>query len=163
MNLKHAAAVLAIVEQGGITAASRVLHVSQPSLSQTVKAVESALGVSLFERAGNRLTLTPAGERYVEGVRELLGMERRLLGEIAELRSGQRATLRIGISASRAVSLLPHILPEFMQRWPHVHVELKESPSVHLEELLEQGGCDAAFITTSFKQNELEYLLVENE
>ena len=163
MNLKHAAAVLAIVEQGGITAASRVLHVSQPSLSQTVKAVESSLGVSLFERAGNRLTLTPAGERYVEGVRELLGMERRLLGEIAELRSGQRATLRIGISASRAVSLLPHILPEFMQRWPHMNVELKESPSVHLEELLEQGGCDAAFITTSFKQNELEYLLVENE
>ena len=163
MNYKHAEYVMTIVEQGGITAAARVLHISQPSLSQTVKAVESDLGAPLFSRAGNRLTLTPAGRRYVDAVREIMTLEKNLRGEIAEMASDHRATLRIGISASRSVSLLPRILPEFMKRWPLVGVELKESPSVHLEELLEKGGCDIAFITTSFKQNELEYLLVENE
>ncbi len=163
MNLKHAEYVTAVVEAGSLTAAARMLHISQPSLSQTVKAVENDLGAALFDRSGNRLTLTPAGRKYIEGVRELLTLEKNLRGEIAELADGHRATLRIGISASRSVSLLPHILPEFMERWPLVGVELKESPSVHLEELLEKGGCDIAFITTRFKQNELEYLLVENE
>ena len=99
-------------------------------------------GKATLEQSGpNRLTLTPAGRRYVDGVREIMTLEKNLRGEIAEMASDHRATLRIGISASRSVSLLPRILPEFMKRWPLVGVELKESPSVHLEELLEKGGC----------------------
>ena len=127
MNMKHASYILAVVEAGGFTAAAEKLHISQPSLSQTVRTVERHLGAELFDRSGKKTALTPAGQKYVEGVREMLSLERNLIGEIAELQSKGRSALCIGISASRSVSLLPLILPEFMRRWPHVSIELKES------------------------------------
>ena len=163
MNLKHASYIMAILEAGSITAAAKKLLISQPSLSQTVKAVEDELGLPIFDRRAKQLTLTYAGQRYVESMREIMTAERNFLSEIAEMKNDHRATLRIGISAQRSISLLPQILPSFLARYPLVTVELKELPSVRLEELLSKGGCDVAFITTASKQNDLEYRLLENE
>lgn len=163
MNLKHASYIMTIIEAGSITAAAKKLLISQPSLSQTVRAVEGELGLPIFDRGAKQLTLTHAGQRYVESMREIMTAERNFLSEIAEMKSERRVTLRIGISAQRSISLLPQILPAFLACHPLAAVELKELPSVRLEELLSKGGCDVAFITTAPKQNDLEYCLLENE
>ena len=118
MNLKHASYIMAILEAGSITAAAKKLLISQPSLSQTVKAVEDELGLPIFDRRAKQLTLTYAGQRYVESMREIMTAERNFLSEIAEMKNDHRATLRIGISAQRSISLLPQILPSFTRSLP---------------------------------------------
>jgi DNA-binding transcriptional LysR family regulator len=163
LNLKHAGYVMAVLEEGSVTAAAKKLFISQPSLSQTIKAAEKELGAPIFDRSGKQPKLTLAGEKYVECMREIMTAEANLQNEIAEMKHERRARLRIGISAQRSIALLPQILPEFMAKYPLVTLELKEMPSVHLEESLSQGGCDVAFITTVLKQNALHYELLENE
>lgn len=62
---------LAVVEEGSLSAASRRLHVAQPSLSRQIRAFESDLGVTLFDRAQNRLKLNALGRRFLPLAREL--------------------------------------------------------------------------------------------
>lgn len=163
MNLKHAEYVMAVLEEGSVTVAAKKLFISQPSLSQTIKAVEKELGAPIFDRSGKQVKLTLAGEKYVECMRQIIIAETNLQNSIAEMKHERRAKLRIGISAQRSIALLPQILPEFMAQYPLVTLELREMPSVHLEESLSRGGCDVAFITTVLKQNALRYELLENE
>ena len=163
MNPKHAQYIEAIVEEGSFTAAARRLFISQPSLSQTVKTVERELGTEVFERCDGRPRLTCAGQRYLETARDMMTLERNLLNEISEMKDESRGVMRIGISAQRGISLLPQVLPEFIDRYPNVQVKLVEASSVQLEDMVEKGACDAAFLTTLPTRNLLEYLLVENE
>ena len=163
MNLKHALYIMKILEEGSITAAARAMHISQPSLSQTVRAAEEELGIPIFDRSSKKITLTPAGQKYIKSMQEILDVERRLKAELAELKGAAPAPLRLGVSAQRCISLMPQLLSEFLRLHPNISIELKEMPSVHLEDFLLSGGCDAAFITTFPKANGLEYRLVENE
>ena len=91
MNIKHAQYMLTVMQEGSITAAAKKLLISQPSLSQTVKAVEDELGLPIFDRRAKRLTLTYAGQRYVESMREIMTAERNFLSEIAEMKNDHRA------------------------------------------------------------------------
>ena len=72
MDARQLEAVVAVVDEGTVTAAAERLHVSQPALSQTIQALERDLGTALFHRIGRRLTLTPAGEAIVEPARRVL-------------------------------------------------------------------------------------------
>ncbi len=163
MNLKHAQYVLTILEEGNITSAAKRLHISQPSMSQTLKAIEEDLGVPIFFRQNRGLNLTYAGQKYVEAVRETLAIEENLHRLIMELKQETRGLVRIGISAQRNISLMPQMLPIFIEKYPMVQVELIEMPSKNLENLVETDKCDVAFITTMPKHNHIEYRLIENE
>lgn len=66
MNLKHAQYMLTVLQEGSITSAAKKLYVSQPSLSQMIKLVETNLGTPIFNRSTEPLTLTYAGEKYME-------------------------------------------------------------------------------------------------
>lgn len=71
------AAFVAVVDHDGFTAAARALHLSQPGVSARIRRLERALGVTLFDRAVRRLTLTPAGHAFLphaRAVMDLLGL-----------------------------------------------------------------------------------------
>ena len=163
MNTKNAQYIMTIARRGSITAAAKELYISQPALSQTIKAIELELGATIFERKGKQLCLTAIGQKYVENMREIITLEKNMLAEIGEMKKLHSATLKVGISTQRAISLLPQILPEFIEKYPLVSIEIIELPSVRLEEFLPKGGCDIAFITTNIKQDDIEYKLLEKE
>ncbi len=76
MNLNHLYYFYVAAQQGGVVAASRFLHLSQPSLSQQIKVFERAMGVVLFEKVGRRMRLTAQGENvfiYCKKIFELTG------------------------------------------------------------------------------------------
>ena len=72
MDLRQLEYVVAIVDHGGFTRAANALHVSQPSLSQGVRNLETELGVELFHRLGRKVVLSAAGEALVEPARQVL-------------------------------------------------------------------------------------------
>ena len=72
MNLRHLEFVIAVAEHGSFTRAAEAVHVSQPSLSHAIAGIEEQLGTSLFNRAGRSVSLTPAGEAFVEAGRVVL-------------------------------------------------------------------------------------------
>ena len=69
MNIKHAQYMLTVLQEGNITNAAKKLYISQPSLSQMIKLVENNLGTPIFNRSTDPITLTYAGQRYMDAAR----------------------------------------------------------------------------------------------
>jgi DNA-binding transcriptional LysR family regulator len=85
MTERHIEYVLTIAREGSITAASRKLYVSQPSLSQTIKLIERNLGAEIFNRRTEPISMTPAGEMYIEAAQKVLAIEEALRQEIGRM------------------------------------------------------------------------------
>ena len=163
MNLKQALYIQTIAREGNITAAAKKLYVSQPSLSQMVRQVESEYGVTLFDRTVSPLRLTYAGEKYLQAAKTMLTVNERLENELREIRQENSGLLRLGISVQRAIQILPVALPWFTMQYPKVSIDLREEGSARLEQLLEDGEIDLALAAIESVSPSLSYTLIEKE
>lgn len=109
-------------EAGSLSAAARKLGLTQPTLSRQVAALETALGVTLFERVGKKLVLTNAGLGLLDHARTMAAAGDEMV--LAAAGRAQEIGGRVSISATDAVSayLLPGILERVRLRAPHVTV-----------------------------------------
>ena len=92
-----------------------MLHISQPAVSKHVQALEEALGVTLIERVGKRVTLTEAGRMVQHYAEQALALAD----------DTQRGTLRLGASSTPGLYLLPPVLATFVQRYPGIILDLR--------------------------------------
>lgn len=126
----QARAFLATVEAGSLSAAARALRVTQPTLSRQVAALEADLGVTLFERVGRSLSLSPSGIQLLEHFR---GMGE-AAAQISLAASGQAQAIEglVTITASDAVSAywLPAILKRLRAMEPRIEVEVLASNDI---------------------------------
>lgn len=163
MNMKHIQYVLTVLREGSITGASKKLYVSQPALSQTIKQIEQDLGATIFDRSTDPISLTYAGQKYVDAAQRMLDIDRNLRTQIAEMKNEVHGRIRVGISVQRGLQLLPLVVPDFVRLYPYVKLELVEHGSDTLERMTAEGQCDIALVATSQKPNKLNYVLIENE
>ena len=163
MNLKQALYIRTVAQEGNITAAAKKLYVSQPSLSQMIRQVESEYGVTLFDRTVSPLRLTYAGEKYLTAANVMLMANERLENELREIRQENSGLLRLGISVQRAMQILPVALPWFTMQFPKVSIDLREEGSARLEKLLEDGEIDLALAAIESVSPQLSYTLIEKE
>jgi DNA-binding transcriptional LysR family regulator len=138
-------AFLTVVESGGVTRAAAALGVSQAAASQQIRRLEEALDCRLFERAGRRLVLVPAGER-------LLAQARRLLAMNDEVWSSMRTPsfegeVRLGVPYDLVGSFVPGVLRRFAKAQPRVRVSLVCEDSKIVRDALKSGGVDIALTT----------------
>jgi DNA-binding transcriptional LysR family regulator len=137
---------VAVAETRHFTRAAEITHVSQPSLSQQIRALEHELGADLFLRARGNITLTDAGEALLPMARRLLAdaeTARREVQELAELRRGR---VRLGATPSLCTGLLPGVLREYHGRYPGIQLIIQESGSHDLVRDLASGALDMALI-----------------
>lgn len=123
-------AFLATVEEGTLSAAARALGLTQPTLGRQVAALEQELGVTLFERVGRGLVLTPSGRELLDHVRAM-GEAAARVSLVAAGRSEGIAG-RVSISASDAMSVyvLPDVLAELRDIAPEIEIELLATDSL---------------------------------
>lgn len=138
MNLTHVLAFHRVATAGGFTAAALASGLSQPTLSSQVRSLERHIGQSLFERAGRRIRLTPAGERLYEATRRLAVAMDEIDGLIASTSREARGTLRV--SADSAIHVLP-VLAHLKQRSRAFRFAIRISNSA---EVIAQVLTDAA-------------------
>src|ERR1700749_3426368 len=128
-----------VAQLGSIRAAAQVLNVAPSAISRTVQALETALGLPLFERVRQRLKLTSAGETLVYHARASASELNRACAIINDLTGLRRG--KIGISAVESVTrgLLPRILAEFWALLPNVVVEFRTVGSSEALRLVAEG------------------------
>jgi len=123
--LKHLRAFCQTARLGSVSAAADALYLSQPSISQQIRALEDELGQQLFERQGPRMHLTPAGRTLLDMARPLVDQLDALPDEFARaygrLDSGE---VRIAAGESTILHLLPSLVQRFRQRHPGIFVHL---------------------------------------
>ncbi|MFF7467628.1 LysR substrate-binding domain-containing protein [Streptomyces sp. NPDC008092] len=125
MDVRQLEYFLAVVDHGGFNRAASVLYLSQPSLSQAVRALERDLGSELFHRIGRRAVLTEAGRALIEPAREAvrsLQLARASVESVHGLRSG-----RVDIAAmpSQAIEPLTGFIRSFARSHPSVSVRVQ--------------------------------------
>lgn len=163
MNTRHAQLILTIVREGSFTAAARALFITQPTLSQTVKQIESQLGEPIFLRGRSPVELTPAGQLYVQAAHRLIQVQAQLDDAIAALHGHVTGTLRIGLPIRRANELLPQVLPEFASAYPDVRIEALARSRDVLEQKLLDGELDFALLSGNGGCPQLEYHLIASD
>nr|WP_306824196.1 LysR family transcriptional regulator [Acidithiobacillus ferrooxidans] len=93
-------------------------HITQPSLSRSIRRLENDIGVELFMRTQRQVQLSAAGRVLVPEAQQLLSYARRTEALLNDLHNGQAGTLRIGFLASTAIALLPKLLREVPSKLP---------------------------------------------
>ena len=122
------------------------MFLTQQALSRQIKELEDELGVQLFERTTRRVALTPAGEAFLEAVREVLG---RFDDAVAAARRTSRVLtgrLRLGFIPGAALELTGPIMAAYREAFPDVEVEMREFPANDPSAGLASGVTDVAFI-----------------
>ena len=120
----QARAFLVTAEEGSLSAAARALGLTQPTLGRQVEALQQALGVVLFERAGRGLTLTPAGRDLLEHVRDM-GEDARRFALAASGRSQVlEGTIAITASQIYCGHRLPPVLAKLRREAPGISIDL---------------------------------------
>lgn len=163
MNLKQAQYIKTIAECGSITAAAKTLFVSQPALSQMLRQLEGEMGLPIFDRSVSPMRLTYAGEKYLRAAERIVAANEELESQLREIKHEQSGRLRLGISVTRAMQVMPLVLPVFTEQYPGVTLELTESGSGALENLLQEGKIDLAFAALESTSVALAYELIEKE
>lgn len=135
LNTIHLRTFLAVVDAGNYSAAAHQLHMSQPAVSQHIRALEGELeNVRLFKRVGQQMLLTHAGEELLESARELLALSARAEENIKALRGQVSGRVTIGCTPSSGELLISPLLARFRAAFPAIAVTVTLAP---LETLLE--------------------------
>lgn len=141
MNFLHLKYFLLVAEELNITRAAERLYISQQSLSNHISNMEKELDVKLFTRSP-KLSLTYAGDLLVETATQILDLHSQYLAKVGDINRHYMGVLRLGISHTCGLALLPEILPQFQVEFPMVEFSLYEGNSTHLEDELAHGRVD---------------------
>ena len=136
----------AVVRQAHFGRAAEMCSISQPALSAQIAALESAIGLQLFERSARQVRMTPFGEQFAPRAREIL-REAEALSDMARGAGGTALTrLRIGVIPTIAPYLLPSVIGHITASHPEIDLLVRETMTHKLIEELSDGKLDCAIV-----------------
>src|SRR6186713_3097574 len=156
VELRHLRYFVAVAEELNFTRAAARLHTSQPSLSQQIRQLESAVGVMLLDRSRHHVALTNAGRIFLRETKDILGRIEhagRLAKRAADGRAGD---LSVGTFPAADVRILPGLRPLMAARLPHLQLILHSKYAVEPVAGLLAGTLDLAFVRGPIESDELQ-------
>lgn len=162
MDIRQLKYFLAIKEEGGVTAAARVLHMSQPPLSNQLRLLEEELGVTLFERVNKRLVLTAEGEIFYKSARILVKNFEQALSNFSQSKDLANWELRIGCICSLAMLFFPKMVKVFQKKYPQIKLLMYENNSIDLLNLLDQGTIELGIVKNDFDRGTYDSICVDS-
>ena len=145
MNISKYKALIVAVDLGSFSAAAHKLGYTQSGLSHMMNSLEDELSVSLVTRGYFGIKLTPAGERIIPKIREMVAAEDALRNEIELIKNYGDNVVRIGAFSSMAAKLLPSIIERFSAEMPDVTVNVQMGTVAELYGGLDEGRFDICF------------------
>ncbi len=130
---------VAVADLGSFSRASEILYITQPAVTQQIKALERIIGAKLFQRQGGRIVLTDEGKRIYQIAKSLLADYENLMEEMAKIKKDFKDTLLLGISTTLSEYKVPELLVEFHQQLPNISIRVLVDNSQHIEEALSSG------------------------
>jgi LysR family transcriptional activator of nhaA len=110
LNYHHLRYFWVVAKEGGLTRAAAKLHVSQPTISEQIQALEDALGEKLFQRGGRRLVLTDAGQHVLTYAEEIFSLGQELVSSVKQQPSSRPLRVNLGVADALPKPVAYHIL-----------------------------------------------------
>ena len=163
MTLTELRYIVAVARSHHFGRAAEACFVSQPTLSVGIKKLEDELGVALFERGNNEVTVTPVGARIVEQAAHILELSAELKMLAQQGKDALAGPLRLGVIYTIAPYLLPKLIPQLHALAPQMPLLLEENFTAKLTEELKRGELDAIIISLPFDEPGIETLMLYTE
>ena len=132
----------AVARTGSFAEAAIQLHLSQPSLSISIKNLEEALGGKLFSRTTRSVSLTPEGKAFYPVARRLLSDWEQSMEDVRNHFALRRGKVDIAAMPTYAANRLPKLLAEFHQAYPDIHVTVHDVIAESVVEMVREGRCE---------------------
>lgn len=147
MSLKKYEAFVRTVELGSLTKAAESLGSTQSRISHILRELETEYGFSLMRRSRGGIELTEAGRMLLPDIKAILQKEQELVARIADIRSADAGTVRLGAFTSVAVHWLPGMIRSFQAAHPRAELEMLSGDYHDIEQWLLEGKVDLGFVT----------------
>ncbi|ROS01689.1 LysR family transcriptional regulator [Sinobacterium caligoides] len=142
MKIKHLRLLVTVGEQGNIFKAAQLMNMVQPAATKTIRDIENALGIVLFNRSSRGVTMTPYGEVLVKHSKLILSQIKHVSEELSSIKEGVLGRVTIGTLLAASPSLLPKSLAALKADRPGVSVEVIEGTNDMLLPSLQMGDID---------------------
>lgn len=153
MTIRHIRIFVTVADRGGMSAAAKELHVSQPTVSQAIAELEKYYGVKLFERLSQRLYITKEGELMLSFSRHILDSFDRM--EEAMDLTAEKPVLRLGCSVTVGTCLIHDILDKVKVKMPNLQVLVTVTNSSDIEQAILTNEVDLGIVEGIIKSDEL--------
>jgi len=148
MEMTQLRSFLRVADAGTITRAAELLYLTQPAVTQHIRALERELGAPLFERLGRGMRLTAAGRILREYARKSLAALEECRLVLGEWQSGETGQLTLGAGVTTSIFYLPKWLRLFKEAHPGVELIVRTGSSREIASLLLESEVDLGLITS---------------
>jgi DNA-binding transcriptional LysR family regulator len=163
VEIRELRAFVTVVEEGGLSAAARRLHVSQSALSQTVRSLERELGLRLLVRSHAGVTPTESGQLLLDGARVLVAQHDDLLRRVATPAGALLGRIRVGVPLEFPIAVLHTAMASLTSQYPDTRVDLSHASSAAQLAALRAGDLDIALVRDRPADPSLDAVLAVRE
>lgn len=139
------------------TKAANELFISQPAISKHIQELEKEYGVRLFDRIGNRIQLTRAGQLLLDHACKIIDAYQNLDFDMKKLTAKSEGELRIGASTTISQYVLPELIAGFRKQYPDIRLTLLSGNSHEIEDALATGRIDLGMVEGMKRQPTFKY------
>ncbi|MCA0988349.1 LysR family transcriptional regulator [Guptibacillus algicola] len=145
MEIRHLEYFTEVAKQLSFTKAASTLHVSQPSISKSIKQIENELGVPLFYRS-KQLELTDAGKAVLVNAKKVLQSFDNMTAELSDITAIKKGEIKIGIPPIIGAAFFSKLISQFKELYPSVTILLTEVGSKRIKQGVEDGSLDVGMV-----------------
>ena len=156
MTITQLQYVLAVAEYQNFTLAAEKSFVTQPTLSMQVQKLEDELDVLIFDRSKKPIRITEAGQKIVAQAKNIVNEAERIKDIVDQEKGFIGGEYTLGIIPTIMPTLLPMFLKTFINKYPKVHLIIKEQSTETLIKNIQEGHIDGAIAATPL---EIEYII----
>jgi DNA-binding transcriptional LysR family regulator len=163
MNIDQIRAFHKVASTGSFTRAARELFITQPAVSQEIKALEASLGIKLFDRSGKNVRMTAEGEVLLSYALRLLTLHEEMESLFGRSKNLQHGQIKLGSTALMGTYFLPKIIGRFNRKYPGIEIDLQMGNSDQVMHLVLEGMVDLGFSGMTVNHARLESILIHQE
>ncbi|WP_261395812.1 LysR family transcriptional regulator [Salipiger bermudensis] len=161
LNLRQLEILRAVVQFRTTVGAAERLGMSQPSISNTIRHIETVLGFPLFERISNRLSPTEETLILLEESEPLFLLRDAVNQRAADLRMGKIGRIRVASTAELSEAVLPRVIADYAREFPRIQISLETRPLDSVLQVVENGVADVAFAISPYERQAMTYEPIE--
>lgn len=155
--------LLSVAKHRNFTKAAQEVHATQPTLSMQIRNLEEELGVKIFDRSKNPLTITPIGQKIIEQAKKII-LESGKITELVQHEKGYiGGDFTLGIIPTVSTTLVPIFLKDFIKKYPQVKLHIKEMTTQQIIDALLENQLDAGIAATPLEEPKITEKPLYNE
>ena len=161
MDLRVLRYFLTVAKEQSFTKAAKQLHITQPTLSRQLAALEVDLGVELFDRSGHGITLTNEGLLLKRRALEMVDLEDKIISEFKGVDGIIDGTINVGCGEFMAVEIFAQICRIYKEKYPMVRFAIHTGTADTIYEMMNKGLVDIGLFLEPVNTEGLDYIRIQ--